>query len=119
MFFVGSYAVSMGVAAGVISNEQIAQVPAYTVSTSIMSWIWFAGLIAFGVSIYRAQVFPKYAGALLIVVAVLQQLTGFVDFVAPIFAILSVVVWAWLGWALLMDKSVVSSESVPVMTTGD
>lgn len=113
MFFVGNYAVSLGVAAGVISDEQIAQVPAYTFSLSIMSWIWFAGLILFGISIYQAQVFPKYAGALLVLVALLQQSTGLVGFVAPIFAISSVVVWAWLGWALLTDKSVVLREPVP------
>jgi hypothetical protein len=113
MFFVGSYAVSLGVAAGVISNEQIAQVPAYTVSSSIMPWIWFVGLIAFGVSIYRAHVFPKYAGALLVLLAIVQQLTSFVGFVAPIFAILSVVAWAWLGWSLLSDKRLVSRQPIP------
>jgi len=113
MFFVGSYAVSLGVAAGVISNEQIAQDAAYTVSNSIMPWIWFAGLISFGISIYRAQVFPKYAGALLVLVAFVQQLTSFVDSLAPIFAISSVVAWAWLGWSLLSDKRLVSRQPVP------
>jgi hypothetical protein len=115
MFFVGSYAVSLGVAEGAISNEQIAQVPAYTLSTSIMPWIWFAGLIAFGISIFRAQVFPKYAGALLVVVALLQQLTSVVGFVAPIFAISSVLVWAWLGWVLFTEKSIAARE--PVLAT--
>jgi hypothetical protein len=113
MFFIGNYAVSLGVAAGVISNEQIAQVPAYTLSSSIMPWIWFAGLIVFGISIYRAQVFPKYAGALLVLVALVQQLTGLVDFAGPIFAFLSVVAWAWLGWVLLTGRSVVSREPIP------
>jgi hypothetical protein len=115
MFFVGSYAVSLGVAAGVISNEQLARISAYAVSSSIMPWIWFAGLIAFGVSIYRAQVFPKYAGALLVLVAVVQQLTSFVDVAAPIFAISSVVAWAWLGWSLLSDRHVVSLNAAPAM----
>jgi hypothetical protein len=113
MFFVGSYAVSLGVAAGAISDEQIAQVPAYALSLSIMNWIWFAGLIVFGISIYRAQVFPKYAGALLVLVAVVQQLTSLVDFAAPIFAISSVVAWAWLGWILVTGKRVGSRELIP------
>jgi hypothetical protein len=99
-FFFGSYAVSLGVAAGAISAEQIAQISSYTLSTSLMNWIHFAGLIALGISISRAGVFPKYAGALLVLVALVQQLTSFVDVAAPIFAILSVVAWAWLGWAL-------------------
>ena len=113
MFFVGSYAVSLGVAAGVISDEQIAQVPSYALSSSIMPWIWFAGLIVFGISIYRAQVFPKYAGALLVLLALVQQLTGPLAFTRPIFAILSFVAWAWLGWILLTDKRVVSGEPTP------
>ena len=113
MFFVGSYAVSLGVAAGVISDEQIAQVPSYALSSSIVPWIWFAGLIVFGISIYRAQVFPKYAGALLVLLALVQQLTGPLAFTRPIFAILSFVAWAWLGWILLTDKRVVSGEPTP------
>ena len=113
MFFVGSYAVSLGVAAGVISDEQIAQVSTYTLSSSIMPWIWFAGLIVFGISIYRAQVFPKYAGALLVLLALVQQLTGPLAFTRPIFAILSFVAWAWLGWALLREQSAVSREPIP------
>jgi hypothetical protein len=113
MLFVGSYAVSLGVAAGAISNQDIAQVPAYAVSSSIMTWIWFAGLLAFGISTYRAHVFPKYAGALLVVVAFAQQLTSFVDIAAPVFAWSSVAAWAWLGWSLLSDRRLVSQEPIP------
>lgn len=104
MFFIGSYAVSLGVAEGAITNEQVAQVSAYNLSSSVMPWIWFAGLIAFGISIYRAEVFPKYAGVLLILVAILQQSIQFAGFLIPVFAVLSPVVWAWLGWALLMGN---------------
>jgi len=110
MFFVGSYAVSLGVAAGVISNEQIAQVPAYAVSSSIMPWIWFAGLIAFGISIYRAQVFPKYAGALLVLVGLIQPLTGPLAFTRPIYAACYFVAWAWLGWKLFTNAGMQSDE---------
>lgn len=109
-FFIGSEAVSMGVVAGIISYEQIAQVPAYALPSSIMPWIWFAGLIVFGISIYRAQVFPKYAGALFILLAFVNKLTGPLAFTRPIFAILSFVAWAWLGWILLTDKRVVLEE---------
>lgn len=115
MFFIGNYAVSLGVTAGILTPDQIAQVPAYSVPSTFMPWLWMAGLIVFGIAIYRAQVLPKYAGALLVLVAILQQLTGWVGFVIPIFAVLSFVVWAWLGYALLMDKGVVSREPVPVM----
>lgn len=115
MFFIGTYAVSLGVAAGAISNEQIAQVSAYGLSNTVTPWLWFAGLIVFGVSIYRAQVFPKYAGVLLILLALVQQLTGPLAFTRPIFAILSSVAFGWLGWALLTHRSVVAPEAVPAM----
>lgn len=115
MFFIGNYAVSLGITSGILTTEQIAQVPAYSVPSTIMPWIWMAGLIVFGIAIYRAQVLPKYAGALLVLTAILQQLTGWVGFVMPIFAVLSFVVWAWLGYALFTDKGIVSREPVPVM----
>ncbi len=115
MFFIGTYAVGLGVAAGAISNEQIARVSAYTVANSVAPWLWFAGLIVFGVSIYRAQVLPKYAGILLILLALVQQLTGPLAFTRPIFAILSSVAFGWLGWALRTNRSVVSREAVRAM----
>jgi hypothetical protein len=113
IFFIGSDVVDLGVAAGGISDEQIAQVPSYTLSSSIMPWSWAAGLIAFGISIYRAQVFPKYAGALLILVGLLQPLTGPLAFTRPIYAACYFIAWAWLGWTLMRDKSVVSQEPIP------
>ena len=110
IFFVGSDAVDLGVSAGVISDEQIAQVPSYALSSSIMSWIWVAGLITFGISIYRAKVFPKYAGVLLILVGLLQPLTGPLAFARPIYAACYFVAWAWLGWALYSKAGIQSDE---------
>ena len=100
VFFIASDAVSLAVAAGVISNEQIAQVPSYAASTSIMQWIWSAGLLAFGISIYRAQVFPKYGGALLVLLGLIQPLTVPLALTRPIYVICYFVAWAWLGWLL-------------------
>src|SRR5262249_21205033 len=113
MYFVGSGAVSLGVAAGVISNQQTGQVPAYALASSILPWFWVAGLILFGISMYRAQVFPKYAGALLVVYALLQQLSGPLAFTRPIYSALAFAAWAWLGWLLLTDKRVVSQKPTP------
>jgi hypothetical protein len=98
LYFVGSEAVGLGVAAGAISSGQITQVPAYSLADSIFPWFWTAGLILFGISIYRAQVFPRYAGTLLVLTALVQQLTGPLAFTRPIFAVLAVTSWAWLGW---------------------
>ena len=116
MLFIGNYAVTMGVVAGAFTNEQIAQVSTYTVLLAIMPWLWMVGLILFGVATYRAQVLPKYAGALLAVTAVVQQLTGIAPFVQTIFAVLSFVAFAWLGWALLRGNRVVASEAVPALS---
>jgi hypothetical protein len=110
IFFVASDAIGLGISAGVISDEQIAQVPSYSLSDAIMPWIWVAGLIAFGISIYRAQVFPKYAGALLILVAMVQPLTGPLAFTRPIYAVCYSVAWAWLGWELYSKAGIQKEE---------
>jgi hypothetical protein len=110
IYFVASDAVGLGLSAGAISNEQIAQVPSYVLADSILPWFWVAGLIAFGISIYRAQVFPKYAGVLLILVGLLQPLTGPLAFTRPIYAVCYFVAWAWLGWALYSKASIQRDE---------
>jgi hypothetical protein len=100
IYFVASDAIGLGVAAGMIFYEQIAQVPSYALADSILHWVWVAGLLAFGASIYRAQVFPKYAGLLLLLVGLLQPLTAPLAFTRPIYAVCYFVAWAWLGWDL-------------------
>lgn len=110
LFFVASDAVGLGVAAGVISAEQRAQVPAYAVSSFIMQWIWVAGLIAFGISIYRARVYPKYAGLLLVLLGLIQPLTGTLALTRPIYAICYFVAWAWLGWTLYSKVRIQKDE---------
>jgi hypothetical protein len=115
VFYIGNYAVALGIAAGAFTDAQIAQVPAYTRALAIMPWIWDAGLILFGISIYRAQVLPKYAGLLLVLIPFVQELGGVVGLFNPIFAILSAGTWAWLGLALLREKPAVSREAVVVV----
>lgn len=99
-YFIASDAIGLGVAAGVISYEQIAQVPSYALADSILPWVWVAGLLAFGISIYRAQGFPRYAGLLLVLVGLMQPLTAPLAFMRPIYAVCYVVAWTWLGWNL-------------------
>jgi hypothetical protein len=100
IYFVASDAIVLGLSAGAVSEEQITQVPSYSLADSILPWIWVAGLIAFGISIYRARVFPPYAGALLILVGLIQPLTGPLAFTRLIYATCYFIAWAWLGWAL-------------------
>jgi hypothetical protein len=110
IYFVASDAIGLGVAAGVISYEQIMQVSSYTLADSIFPWVWVAGLLAFGISIYRAQVLPKYAGMLLLVLAIVQPLAGTLAFMRPIYAVCYFVAWAWLGWELYSKARLQTDE---------
>lgn len=110
LYFVASDAIGLGVAAGVISYEQIAQVPSYALADSILPWVWVAGLLAFGTSIYRAHVFPKYAGLLLLLMGLIQPLTSPLAFTRPIYAVCYFVAWAWLGWALYSSAGLQKEE---------
>jgi hypothetical protein len=110
MYFVASDAVVLGLSAGVISEEQLAQVPSYILADSILPWIWVAGLLAFGISVYRAGVFPKYAGVLLLLVAIIQPLTGPLAFTRPIYAVCYFVAWAWPGWELYSNAGIQREE---------
>ena len=110
IYFVASDAIGLGVAAGVISYEQIAQVPSYALADSILPWVWVAGLLAFGISIYRAQVFPKFAGILLILVAIVQPLTAALAFTRPIYAVCYFIAWTWLGWELYFKAGMQNGE---------
>ena len=112
LYFVASDAMALGLSAGVISNEQITQVPSYALADSILPWFWVAGLIAFGISIFRVQVFPKYAGVLLILVGLLQPLTGPLAFTRPIYAVCYFVAWAWLGWNLYSKADIQRDEQL-------
>jgi hypothetical protein len=109
--FIGVEAVGLGVTAGAITEAQIAQVPSYAVVEPVLFWIYVAGEIIFGISIYltyRAREFPRYAGVVLALAGLIQPLTGELTFVTqPAFAILSFVAYAWLGWTLLSEKSIV------------
>jgi hypothetical protein len=93
-----------------ISEEQLMKVPSYTLADSVLPWIWDAGLIAFGISIFRARIFPKYAGALLLILALIQPLTGPLAFARPIYAVCYFIAWAWLGWTLYSKASIPNDE---------
>jgi len=110
IYFVASDAVGLGVAAGVISYEQIVQIPSYAFADSVLPWIWVAGLLVFGISIFRAQIFPKYAGVFLLLLGLIQPLTGPLAFMRPIYAICYFVAWAWLGWDLYSKAGIQNDE---------
>lgn len=113
MTAVGFQAVLLGVSAGAFSNQQLAQVQSYAFASTLLTGFLVLGEIVLGASIYLAQVFPKYAGALLVLVGVLHFLTGPLAFTRPIYAICSVAAYIWLGWILLRDTRELARETVP------
>jgi len=76
------------------------------------------GLIAFGIATFRTRVFPRWAGLLLSVGAVL----GLVGGESGIMAIIGVVGvlaislgLAWMGWALWSGKGEMAGQAKPAM----
>jgi hypothetical protein len=114
---VGFEAVQLGVAAGAVTNAQLAQVSSYDLGNTLLIAFLVAGEILFGVSIYLAGVYPKFAGALLALVGILHYLTGPVAFTRPIYALLSVVAYAWLGWLLITNRRAMAQEAAPDLNT--
>jgi hypothetical protein len=55
-------------------------------------------------------VFPKYAGALLVLLGLIQPLTGSLALTRPIYAICYFIAWAWLGWALYSKTGIQPDE---------
>jgi hypothetical protein len=56
-------------------------------------------------------VFPKYVGVLLILLGLLQPLTGPLAFTRPIYVVCYFVAWAWLGWELYSKAGIQMDES--------
>lgn len=117
MLIVGNVTVGLEMAAGVITGEQIAQVPGFVLADMISTWTFVLGLVALGLSIVRSQVISKFAGVLVIVVGLLNALTGMIELAQPMYTIGAVVAWAWLGWTLLKDEREVSRQAVLATTS--
>ena len=93
----GSDAVTLGIAAGVISQEQIVQVP--SMPCRILSCLgWVEGLIAFGISITGTSV-SEVCGVLLILLGLIQYSPDHWLFSGLLCSLLFAV-WAWLVWSL-------------------
>ena len=117
MYFFGSDAVNLAAAAGAISREQILRVPSYALVDTVLPWIWASGLLFFGISIFRAKVASQYSGVLLVLVGLIQPLTGPLAFTRPIYAIFYFVAWAWLGWDLYSKARLQGNEQPGIQQT--
>lgn len=113
MYSVGSDAVRMGVAQGAFTLEQVAQVTAYGIADSIFSWVWVLGTVTLGVSVYRAGVFPKYAGLLFVLLGVVESLTGPLAVTRPVFMLIAFAAWVWPGLLLLTGREPAAMKAAP------
>ncbi len=87
--------------------EQAQQLASLAVLDPIATWAIAVGTVLFGFGISRAGVFPRWAGILLLLVGVMTifDLTA----IEYIWAMLSVIAWGWLGWALWASPTAASA----------
>lgn len=102
-----SWTMNLAVAEGIVTRDQINQVSILTTIYSFLNWMWWLGLLLFGLIIWRTSVYPKAAGVLVALIAPVSYLTGVLDFMTPVFTILVFVVWVWLGWLLGSNRGAV------------
>jgi hypothetical protein len=102
VFYLMDSASEMALLTGALTHAQLEQVGAVgslRVIGAIANWSFNVGAIAFGYGTFRAGVFPRWAGILLLLVGVViifRDIPG----IEYIFAVLYFVAWGWLGWAL-------------------
>jgi hypothetical protein len=97
---IAAWTLNLAVAQGITTQDQINQNSFNMAAQNVLSWLFWLGLVLFGYTIFRSGVYPKVAGVLLALVAPVSYLTGLLDFMTPIFILLSFGAWVWLGWLL-------------------
>jgi hypothetical protein len=82
---------------------------------NISAPMYILGPLLFGIATFRARVLPRWAGALLVLGAVLVPVGGLVppEFQAKIMLPVGLAM-AWLGYALFSERRVQASEALPV-----
>lgn len=114
--YIGDVAVMtmyLAAAEGIGTIDQIAQVQAFETAHTVINWLAWLGVVIFGYGTYRAGIYPKIAAVLLMLVAPVSFLTGFLDFMIPVFIILSFATWVWLGWKMLVRNGVAQLRPMP------
>lgn len=107
----------LGLLAGALTQAQLeraSQIRSFIVIAAIAKWSLSMGTIVFGYGMVRAQVFPRWAGILLLIagmVIIFRDIPG----VEYIFAVLWSGVWGWLGWALWKNPNSTALYVLPIM----
>lgn len=96
----------LALAVGFISQAQADQLPQFAslaLLDLLATWATALGTLLFGVATFRAGVFPRWAGAMLAVVG--ATTVAEIRAVEYLWAALSVLAWAWIGWSLWASQT--------------
>ena len=107
---------SLGVAEGVMISDQLGRAHSYASAQVFLPWFFILGQLIFGVAIYLSKTYPKIVGVLIALLGPLAYLTGPLAFTRPIYTILNIIAWVWLGWGLLSGKGITRLESESATT---
>jgi hypothetical protein len=100
---IATLTVRLSVTEGAVTVEQVSQVSSYAIADAILTWVWILSYVLFGFAIYQSKLYPKWIGVLMMLIGPLMLLTDFAWFV-PIYNVLDVIPWIWLGWKLWTSK---------------
>jgi len=106
----------LALAVGFISQaqaDQLPQFPALALLDPLATWATALGTVIFGLGVFRAGVFSRWAGAMLVVVGMTTVVE--IRAVEYLWAALSVLAWAWIGWALWTGQAA-SAEGAAAAT---
>lgn len=108
----------LALAIGFISQAQANQLPQFAslaVLDPIATWATALGTVLFGLGIFRAGGLPRWAGLLLVVVGATTVVE--ITAIEYIWAALSVLAWAWIGWALWSHPGAAHAADVAAIAT--
>jgi hypothetical protein len=106
----------LALAVGFISQAQADQLPQFAslaLLDPIATWATALGTVIFGIATFRARVFPRWAGAMLAVVGVTTVVE--IRAIEYLWAALSVIAWAWIGWSLWLSQASPAEGSAAVV----
>jgi hypothetical protein len=106
----------LALAVGFISQaqaDQLPQSPALALLEPLATWATALGTLLFGIGTFRAGVFPRWAGLMLMVVGV-TTLTE-IRAIEYLWTALSVIAWAWIGWSLWLSQASPAEGSAAVV----
>ena len=111
-FSVSKMVMILGVAENVITIEQLSQVTSYTVFLKYQPWFFIAGQLLFGLAIVQSKIDLNIPGMLIALLGAMVYLSNPMEFLRPLFPVISLIAWGWLGWELFTGNDRTHKEHV-------